>query len=399
MNQRQGKDTLFGFDEQVYRSMVGVLKEHLPLSIRARKLDEDRLWGILLYASLRRTTIETACRALSEAPSGNRLREHLAEQLSFESIESLEDRLNEVLHAGLPKKIRHQLARSKWEVAGDWVDIPYYGRAEEGDAAVRRSAPRSGSSRFYSFATLTVINYRRRCTIALTLVRNGETMAEVVKRLMGRMRALGLRCKLSLWDKAFGTVEVMRYLRRQQVPHIIALARRGAAGGISQLCKQRRGRLLSYQMRSSKAGKLRITVAVCCKYSKSRYRRPGVRYFCYAVYRVRLMKPRQISEKYRRRFAIESSYRQMHEVRARTAMRNVLVRLLLVALALFLVNAYVLMRQIIQRISTYGSRQGHLPLTLGSLILMLEEYISRILGRKQALYCRNFPQYVSFVIY
>jgi IS4 transposase len=48
---------------------------------------------------------------------------------------------------------------------------------------------------------------------------------------------------------------------------------------------------------------------------------------------------------YRQRFGLEASYRQMNQVRARTASRNPVVRLLLVGLAFVIFNLYIAIRQ------------------------------------------------------
>ena len=45
-------------------------------------------------------------------------------------------------------------------------------------------------------------------------------------------------------------------------------------------------------------------------------------------------------EEYRRRFAIETSYRQMNTMRARTTSTSVALRLLLVAVAFLLLNLW-----------------------------------------------------------
>jgi putative transposase len=55
--------------------------------------------------------------------------------------------------------------------------------------------------------------------------------------------------------------------------------------------------------------------------------------------------PAQVFELYRQRFGIESSYRQMNLVRARTSTRNPVIRLLLVGLAFVLFNLYITLRQ------------------------------------------------------
>lgn len=49
--------------------------------------------------------------------------------------------------------------------------------------------------------------------------------------------------------------------------------------------------------------------ALACKYSKRHYRRRGRKWFAYVTYKVRTH-PLQIFQFYRRRFGIESSYRQ-----------------------------------------------------------------------------------------
>ena len=48
---------------------------------------------------------------------------------------------------------------------------------------------------------------------------------------------------------------------------------------------------------------------------------------------------------YRQRFGIETSYRQMNQVRARTPSRNPVLRLLLVGLAFIMFNLYIAHRQ------------------------------------------------------
>ena len=48
---------------------------------------------------------------------------------------------------------------------------------------------------------------------------------------------------------------------------------------------------------------------------------------------------------YRQRFGIETSYRQMNQVRARTTSRNPVLRLLLVGLAFVIFNLYIANRE------------------------------------------------------
>ena len=100
-----------------------------------------------------------------------------------------------------------------------------------------------------------------------------------------------------------------------------------------------------------------------------------VRYFAYAVYRLGGLRLGRVFEYYRRRFSIESGYRQCHQVRARTASRHPGLRLLLFGLALLLVNLWVLYCQVCAVSRAYGGRLRLYDLTLASLALALESAV------------------------
>lgn len=386
MNQCPFKDTPAQFDQQVRDAMISLLHTYLPLGINARTLNDARLWELLCHAATRQGYIESSCQSLREAPSGNTVRAHLQAALgeSAEALAQLEDQLNQALSAQLPRRVRKDLQTRAWEAAGDWVAIPYHGHCRPDEKEVRAGQPKAGTSRFHTYATLAVLNKHQRVTIALTLVRQGETMVEVVQRLLGRARALGLRLKRTYWDKAFGTIEVMRHLRARRVPYIIALAQRGK-NGLKRLCRGRHSYRTRYTFRSASAGSYTTDVVVACKYSRRRFKKPGVRYFTYAVYGIGAVEPLQVAEAYRRRFSIESGYRQLHQVRARTTSRNHALRLLLVGLAVLLVNLYVLLRRACGMQTQYGSRRRRIALTLEHLALALCQHIQTLLGLNQVI--------------
>lgn len=404
MNRHQEKDTLVAFDKQVQRTVVNVLKKFFPLDLKAQKLDEDLLWTILLYAATRRITIEAACQALLETPSANRVREHLNAQFGelTGKIEQVEEQFNQAFLAVLPKKVRRELENSKWEVAVDWTDICYYGQSSVADQLVRRSVAKKGTTHFYSYASVSIIKRSHRYSLAMTVVRAGESMVAVVRRLLEAVERAGIKIKLSYWDKAFGVIEVMRYLKRKAVPYIIAVAQRGGAGGIKRLCRGRTSKRCRYRFQSAKAGSFTADVAVVCKYAKKKYKRRGVRYFCYAVYGIGAITAGQVFSRYRRRFAIESGYRQLHQVRIKTAMKNAVVRMLFIGVAMLIVNLYVLLRTMVIGKSEYGTRQRWIKLTLEMMVREIERYIEELLKLNRVLFCKNtslYQNFQSFVIY
>jgi putative transposase len=108
---------------------------------------------------------------------------------------------------------------------------------------------------------------------------------------------------------------------------------------------------------------------------RRQFRDGTVRHFAYAVYRLGRTALSQVYEQYRRRFSIETGYRQAHQVRARTSSRHPGLRLLLFALAVLLVNYWVLLRQSCGSGTVYGSRLRVHELTLEQLASALQDEI------------------------
>src|SRR5262247_4115541 len=184
----------------------------------------------------------------------------------------------------------------------------------------------------------------------------------------------------------------MRYLRACRVPYIIALAQHGK-NGIRRLCVERRSRLARYTF-NTKRKPYQTDVAIACHYAgRASKRRPkkkkkGLRYYAYAVYGVGNRSASAISAAYRRRLSIESGYRQLHPVRARTRSRHTGLRCVSIGLALILVNLYVLVRARWAIVTRYGSRIYRRAVTLNEVATALLVQIQSLLGFSPEFYCR-----------
>lgn len=77
---------------------------------------------------------------------------------------------------------------------------------------------------------------------------------------------------------------------------------------------------------------------------------------------------------------MESGYRQLDQVRARTASSSPALRLLLVALALMILNVYVTLRQIWLTIHRYGSRVRRVWSTLRRIALLFSRLVEQVFG-------------------
>jgi putative transposase len=324
--------------EQVLNAFIAVVRKNLPLELRNTRITAEDILYVLAYANVHRLSIESACLELRNAPSGNRLREVLAQSLPDRA--SLQNRLNRIF--------RQQLHPSVWKskrdfnIAIDLTLIPYHGQPYEDQKEIVRSAPKSGTTHFHGYATVSIMRDNRRYVVALRFIEYGEEMVDIVRWLLKRLKSLKFRIRRVFLDKGFCSKPVFKVLDQHKVSFVTPIPVRGKSGGVRTLF-QGKSRATTYTFNSPKHGKYTVQAMVVQRYSKGRHKS---KWFAYAVTGLPVgMLPAQVFELYRQRFGIESSYRQMNQVRARTSTRNPVIRLLLVGLAFVLFNLYIALRQ------------------------------------------------------
>jgi IS4 transposase len=175
-------------------------------------------------------------------------------------------------------------------------------------------------------------------------------MKDVVQRLLAIVRRRDVKVKYLLLDKGFFNVAVLSYLNRAGYGYIVPAVPRGRkpkkqrpAKGLRALLKKRQGHY-KHTLTSQVGGRHRSTSTTICVASRSyTHEKTGKRRqkkLLYAVRGIRLT-PRHIWETYRKRFGIETTYRQMNEARIKTCTTDPRQRLLFVGVALVLRNVWV----------------------------------------------------------
>jgi len=313
------------------------------------KLVKDHGWlctavvvlNIVLRAAGRSISIAAACRDLSEGPCDDAVMTALDEGLP-KTLPVLERRLNEALSEPLPRRLR----RRGWEVAIDWHLQPYYGEPHKSRNELYYGAPKQGTTKFHAYASACIVEYGRRYTLALTWVRRHESMVVVLRRLVARIREIGLKIKHVLLDRAFFNVPVVEFLKAESLPFLMPVVIRGRAPkkgrkvtGLRWIKRQRAGRY----PHTMKRGKREVTISVCVGYRRHRNRKDRKQRrqkLLFAAWRMR-GSPTDLRERYRKRFGIETSFRQMRQARIYTCVRNPRLRLFFLAIALILRNMWV----------------------------------------------------------
>jgi hypothetical protein len=361
--------------EQVLHAFVAVVRKNLPLDLKNTRITSNDMIYALVYANVHRLSIEAACQELQGAPSGNRLREVLTA--------ALPDRAG--LQRMLNRMFRQQLHPSVWKCKRDFslaIDltlIPYHGQPYEDKKEIVRSQAKLGTTHFHGYATVSIVRDNRRYVVALRFIEYREELSEIVRWLIKRVKALKIRIRRVFVDKGFCSKPVFKVLNQHKLSYMMPIPVRGKSGGVRSLF-QGKSRKTSYTFNSPKQGQYTVQAVVIKRYSKGRYGRHTSKWFAYAVTGLPVgILPAQVFELYRQRFGIESSYRQMNQVRARTSTRNPVIRLLLVGLAFVLFNLYISLRKTLSAALKQPLRPPkRFWLSLRRLALLLSRAIVRL---------------------
>lgn len=313
---------------QVLNALNAVVRPYLPLDLHNSRITAENIIAVLGYASANRISPEAACHELKGAPSANRLREVLVQALPDRA--TLQRALNRILRAQTPRFVKK--GQRSYYIAMDLTLIPYHGECYEDQNEILRSEAKSGTTHFHGYATVSIVHDHHRYVLALRFVENGESMETIVAWLLNRLKSMGISIRCAYLDKGFCSVPVLKTLHRRKLRFIVPIPVRGKSGAVRTLFHAA-SRKTSYTFQSPQHGAWEVPAVVVKKYSKGRFKRKGARWFADAVGRLpKSVEPHQVFEMYRQRFGIEASYRQMNQVRTRTASRNPVLRLLFVGL-------------------------------------------------------------------
>jgi hypothetical protein len=298
------------------------------------------VWGIVLRAAARMSSIYAAVRDLADGPSGQAVFNALVEGLP-KTLPVLEKRLNSALTGNLPRRMR----RSAREVAIDFHLVPYYGTPHKSRNELYYGKPQRGTKHFHAYASACIVEYGLRYTVAFTWVRRHESTVKVLERLLAQIDKIGLKIRCLLLDRAFFNVPVTELLQQKRLPFLMPVMFRGrrpkkpTKTGLHWIKRQAAG----WYTHVLKNGKKQVPISVCVGYRRHRNRKDRKQVkqkLLFGAWRIKGT-PTEIRERYRKRFGIESSYRQLRQARIYTCVKEPHLRLLFVAVALILRNLWI----------------------------------------------------------
>jgi hypothetical protein len=314
------------------------------LKERGKQCTADVVWSILLRAAAKLASVFATCRDLANAPSQQAVFDALEAGLP-RTLRTLEGRLHRALTGSWPRRLQ----RRRWQVAIDWHWEPYYGQPWKSRNELCRNKSRQGTTHFHVYATACIVEEGQRYTLALTGVRGHESTVVVLRRLLAQLRQIGVKIRVLLLDRAFFSAPVTAWLQEENIPFLMPVAIRGrrpkkrhprtAQKGLRWIKRQKAG----WYAHTLKNGKHTATIRVCVAYRSYYHRKKRRRRhqkLLFAAWRVNGT-PVEIRERYRKRFGIETSFRQMRQARIYTCTPNPHLRLVFIAVALLLRNLWV----------------------------------------------------------
>jgi putative transposase len=373
---------------QVHQHAVDRVQTYLRLGDHGPKCSAAVVLAVLFWAAARITSLAAACAALGGAPCDQAVRDALLATLPV--FAELQRRLNQALAGGLPQVLR----RRAQYVAIDLTLLPYYGQPHADPKELYRGASKAGTKQFHAYATAYVLCQGCRYTLGLRGVHHADPWEQVVGDMLRQVRRTGVKVRCLLLDRGFYSVNVIRYLQAARCPFVMPVIRRGrppsdpkGASGTWAFTTWKRSGWARYTLTDKKGRHATVTIAVCRHRLPERTRSgrclPGRRLqvWLYALWGLPPRSVAWVRDTYRRRFGIESSYRQLNQTRIRTSSRSPVLRLLFVGLALVLRNVWVWLHWEVLAKKRRGKRRvdlGQLPLR--ALLHWLQEVVEAMLG-------------------
>lgn len=233
------------------------------------------------------------------------------------------------------------LRRRRWVIAIDEHRDPFYGqRSTEG---VTGGQKKHGTKYAFGYATAVLVHFRHRFSVGLTPLTGGEKPHEIVQTLLAQVEGRGLKVRGVVLDSGFDSGDTLLLLQRRDSSYAVPLRRKGSG-------KNRRnaawdlevGAVTTVGWKTDKGNEPVSTLAVVTQRPKEKDKKV----YAFGGWgegeaRSQLRRARLARRWYRKRFGIETSYRQMRECKVKTTKKDVRFRLLLIGLALLLRQAWV----------------------------------------------------------
>ncbi len=310
------------------------LNDHVTIKVNGSLTSED-IFRTVVSMAVDKNSVHSVSKQYQYVACETSLRYHLKKLNMEELIKSNE----KILLQELIKTLKND---KSYEFAIDLTDDPYYGKTDSSNEkyVIHGKAKKSTNS-FYSYASLYITNKNERFTVSVLPVEKSKKMVEYLSYFLDLIKRLNFKIKVLCLDRGFYSIDVFEFLQKNNVPHIVPVIKRGKK--MKQILKGNKARSEQYVMKNLKK-KILLNIVIDVKYLKGKRGKKGRENLGFVVYGIK-WSPRKVSTVYRRRFAIESSYRMRNIVKPKTSTKNAEIRYFYTLVSFLLKNIWLYLQK------------------------------------------------------
>jgi hypothetical protein len=317
------------------------LAKALPWRGYGRLATADKILDALLLAAALVSSLSAVVRRFRFGFSHETARNAVASNLP--DLRALTEGLLDALYLFGSRR----LCRREWVIAIDEHRCPFYG--DRSTPAVTGGQKKHGTKYAFGYATAALVHHRHRFTVGLVALTGGEKPHEVVRALLAQVERRGLKPRGVVLDSGFDSGDVLLLLQGRRLSYTVPLRKKGSS-------RNRRnavwdlgvGAVTEVSWKTDKGGKPVSTRAAVMRRPKERQKKVYA-FGGWGAGEARSQARRAALARrwYRKRFGIETSYRQMRQCQAKTTKKDARYRLLLIGIGLVLRQPWVwLTRQV-----------------------------------------------------
>ena len=315
-------------------SILKPLLENVNLKINGL-FTPKKLYQTVLNMAVNKNSIHSTAKRYQNTRSETTIRYHL-DKLNMDELIKAN---NKILMSSYIKSLK---AGKKYEFAIDYTNDPYYGEIDSSNKKyVIKSHSKKSTNSFYSYVSLYIINKNERFTISVLPVKKKSTKVEYLKYFIDLIKKLNFEIKVLCLDREFYSIDVFELLNSHNVPYIVPVVKKGKL--IKQILNGKKSRSANYTMKNSMK-QIDLNIVIDVKYMKGKRDKKGCENLGFVVSDLNWT-PRKVSRVYRRRFAIESSYRMRNIVKPRTSSKNPTIRYFFALISFLLKNTWLYLQK------------------------------------------------------
>jgi len=310
------------------------LTDHVTININGSLTSKD-VFRTVVNMAVNSSSVHSVSKQYQNVACETSLRYHLKKLNMDELIKSNETIL-------IQRLIKTLKTDKSYEFAVDYTNDPYYGKTDSSNEkyVIRGQAKKSTNS-FYSYVSLYITNKNERFTVSVLPIEKNKTKVEYLSYFIDLIGRLNLKIKVLCMDREFYSIDVFEFLQNNKIPHIVPVVKKGEQ--IKQILKGNKARSEQYVMDNSKK-RILLNIVIDVKYLKSKRGKRGCENLGFVVFGVK-WSPRKVSTVYRRRFAIESSYRMRNMVKPRTSSKDANIRYFYTLISFLLKNVWLYLQK------------------------------------------------------